>query len=36
MAFKMKAGKEGPFYKNYGIGKKSPMPATDPTDKKVW
>jgi|21_taG_2_1085346.scaffolds.fasta_scaffold02614_13 hypothetical protein len=25
MAFKMKAGKEGPFYKNYGIGKKSPM-----------
>ena len=34
MAFKMKAGKEGPFYKNYGIGKKSPMPATDPTDPK--
>tara|TARA_R100001443_G_scaffold35484_1_gene49248 strand:- start:1294 stop:1584 length:291 start_codon:yes stop_codon:yes gene_type:complete len=24
MAFKMKAGKEGPMYKNYGIGK-SPM-----------
>ena len=25
MAFKMKAGKEGPMYKNFGIGKKSPM-----------
>ena len=24
MAFKMKAGKEGPMYKNFGIGKKSP------------
>lgn len=30
MAFKMKAGKEGPMYKNYGIGKKSPMPKNSP------
>ena len=34
MAFKMKAGKEGPMYKNFGIGKKSPMHIQDPETKK--
>jgi|9_EtaG_2_1085328.scaffolds.fasta_scaffold00698_11 hypothetical protein len=35
MAFKMKAGKEGPMYKNYGIGKDSPMHIQPPGTRKV-
>ena len=34
MAFKMKAGKEGPMYKNFGIGKDSPYNKISNDDKK--